>query len=55
MLKLLDEKWGDLVGLFLIIGGAALSVWAPSCRNLGESAFVAGMALLKLQGRKDAQ
>lgn len=49
MYQFVEEKWGDIVGLFLIVAGVALVICAPAAKDLGESAFCAGLAVLKLQ------
>ena len=50
MLRFIEDKWCDLVGLLLLFGGIAVAAFLPSCRTLGESAFAAGLLALKLQG-----
>lgn len=49
MSKFIEEKWGDIVGLLLIAAGVVLVVCVPSAKDLGESAFCAGLLALKLQ------
>jgi hypothetical protein len=48
MLKFVEDKWGDIVGLFMIIAGATLVACVPSAKSLGQDAFCAGLLALKL-------